>query len=458
MNKIGIDVSKDSVTVHLLEEYPKGGLIAHWNKTSQKLKSNYPKFYLYPEGESRKNPPPGLPEFVSFLLFNGVTDAAIEPTGLHYSHLWAKALESAAVNIRWVGHVQARTYRKGRQLFSKTDSADALALAAYLFDQEHLLESGELNPKYFLMHRPHPIDELRAACLYLEHSNKTSRVVGNYAQQLMTWQWPERKISNSNTKIEGNLPPLLAFLGEQPDRCTKQGWTRINNDYQKSVARSYDIEIDPYLREQARILAIVHDSDKRLEAELERLVDNPCFEVYHSIFDRFGFPLKIRANILTRIYPFESFLNDEGTEWIEYRVKEVEKREAAYSDTGRRVINKKGKTTKRCKINHSRDIFKMQLGMGSVLKQSGDYWHENKAGSSSARVTLWRFSRSMVEVRDKLPDTDLANELIAYCDKLKFDEDGNRRKGLIPKAVTTKISAKVANMLYRELIRAIGNR
>ena len=79
--------------------------------------------------------------------------------------------------------------------------------------------------------------------------------------------------------------------------------------------------------------------------------------------------MKIRALHLTRIYPFESFLNEEGTEWIEYRVKEVEKLEASYTKKGRRVVDKKGKTTKRCKINHSRDIFKMQLGMGSVLKQ-----------------------------------------------------------------------------------------
>ena len=458
MNRIGIDVSRDTVTVHLLVAYPIGGLLAHWQKSSQKLNQNYPKFYLYPEGESRKSPPPGVPDFISFLMFNGVTHAAIEPTGVHYSYLWARALESAEVSVCWVGHVQARTYRAGRHLPNKTDSADALALAAYLFDQEHLLESGELNPKYFLVHRPYPIDELRAACLYLEHSNKTSRVVGNYAQQLMSWQWPERKLSSSKTKLEGNLPPLLAFLAEEPERCTKVGWSRANNDYQKSVARSYDIEIDPYLREQARILAVVHDSDKRLEAELERLIDNPCFEPYHAIFDRFGFPLKIRANILTRIYPFESFLNEEGTEWIEYRVKEVEKLEASYTKKGRRVVDKKGKTAKRCKINHSRDIFKMQLGMGSVLKQSGEYWYENKAGSSSARVSLWRFSRSMVESRDKLPDTDLAEEMIKFCEKLKFDEAGERRKGLIPKAITTKISAKVANMLYRELIRALGQR
>ena len=47
----------------------------------------------------------------------------------------------------------------------------------------------------------------------------------------------------------------------------------------------------------------------------------------------------------------------------------------------------------------------------------------------------------MVESRDKLPDTDLAEEMIKFCEKLKFDENGERKKGLIPKAITTKISA-----------------
>ena len=172
--------------------------------------------------------------------------------------------------------------RAGRHLPNKTDSADALALAAYLFDQEHLLESGELNPKYFLMHRPHPIDELRAVCLCLEHNNKSG---SSATTPSSSWLGSGR--SEKYPKARPNLrgccrrcwPSSRSSRSAVARRVGRNPITAIASRWRAPTAR----EIDPYLREQARILAVVHDSDKRLEAELERLVDNPCFDAYHAI-------------------------------------------------------------------------------------------------------------------------------------------------------------------------------
>ncbi|MDZ7969068.1 MAG: hypothetical protein RM368_29640 [Nostoc sp. DedSLP03] len=42
------------------------------------------------------------------------------------------------------------------------------------------------------------------------------------------------------------------------------------------------------------------------------------FKPYMSVFDKFGFGLRVRSRLLTRIYPFESFLGVNGRPVIEY--------------------------------------------------------------------------------------------------------------------------------------------
>ncbi|MHC5833855.1 MAG: IS110 family transposase, partial [Nostoc sp.] len=86
---------------------------------------------------------------------------------------------------------ELRRYRGGKNLPNKSDPADALAMAAYGHDPDHHLENGELNLRYFLMHRPEPIDELRDLCQQLEHLNRVQSPIVNYARQLLAWQFPE---------------------------------------------------------------------------------------------------------------------------------------------------------------------------------------------------------------------------------------------------------------------------
>ncbi|MCC5620962.1 hypothetical protein [Nostoc sp. CHAB 5715] len=42
--------------------------------------------------------------------------------------------ESLEIKILWVGHIELRRYRGGKNLPNKSDAADALAMAAYGVD------------------------------------------------------------------------------------------------------------------------------------------------------------------------------------------------------------------------------------------------------------------------------------------------------------------------------------
>ncbi len=153
---LGIDVSKSSVTCHILSQYPAGGLALYWKKSRNQQSKNYPSFYSNPKAKSSQK---SIFDFVDYVQLEAPDIAILEPTGNHYSRLWAKILENLGIKIYWVGHVELRRYRGGKNLPNKSDAADALAMAAYGQDLENRTENGELRPEAFLRHRPEIINQ-----------------------------------------------------------------------------------------------------------------------------------------------------------------------------------------------------------------------------------------------------------------------------------------------------------
>jgi len=89
-------------------------------------------------------------ECMNFLVPEVKPDYAIlEPTGNHYSRIWAAILKKLEIKVLWVGHVELRRYRGGKNLPNKSDPADALAMAAYGHDPDHRLEDENINLRYF---------------------------------------------------------------------------------------------------------------------------------------------------------------------------------------------------------------------------------------------------------------------------------------------------------------------
>ncbi|MBW4573180.1 MAG: hypothetical protein KME31_36040 [Tolypothrix carrinoi HA7290-LM1] len=205
---------------------------------------------------------------------------------------------------------------------------------------------------------------------------------------------------------------------------------------------------------------------------------------------------------ISRIYPFEAFLSAEGKPLIEYEVKEVKKVEKERRD-GQNIIKRSPGDVKRTPGYRSGDAFKMRIGMGTVLEQSGDELVEKASGSALCRMALWQYVLCQVET-GKLKPNSVTKRLLDYKNALKnlttpaithrlmwhkrsfcrstciraniFDERATRLPlgegcphkacvGLAPqgkqllngKHLQGKLMAKVANMLFDELVQAIAH-
>ncbi len=447
---LGIDVSKSSITCHILSEYPKGGLQSYWHKTRNKASSLYPVFYSNPDVKRKQK---SAFDFADYLTQTKPNYAILEPTGNHYSRLWASILKKLEIKILWVGHVELRRYRGGKNLPNKSDPADALAMSAYGHDPDHRLEGGEINMRYFLMHRPEPIDELRDLCQQLEHLNRVQSPIVNYARQLLAWQFPEVAHTRSQSTKSGFLPPLWGWLALSGE-ISPAGKTRMDNRYKKSIAREYGIEIDPMLRLHAEWMCDISLYEQHLQTRIAQILTESAFAPYMSVFDKFGFGLRVRSRLLTRIYPFKSFLGVDGRPVIEYEVREIKRTERDRRN-GETIVRRLAGENKRIKRNRSRDIFKMRLGMGTVLEQSGDGLIEKPSGSSLCRISLWQYVLTGVET-GRLPDNPTTKELINYRDSLKANITEQGDKLLGGKHIQGKLMAKVVNLLFRELVEAIA--
>ncbi|MCC5638391.1 transposase, partial [Nostoc sp. CHAB 5844] len=164
-----------------------------------------------------------------------------------------------------------------------------------------------------------------------------------------------------------------------------------------------------------------------------------------------GFGLRVRARLLTRIYPFESFLGVDGKPVIEYEVREVKKTERDRQN-GETIVKRLAGETKRIKRNRSRDTFKMRLGMGTTLEQSGDGLIEKASGSSLCRISLWQYILTGVET-GRLPEGELTKELLDYRDSLKANVTEQGEKLLGGKHIQGKLMSKVTNLLFAELCK-----
>lgn len=140
MKIIGLDVGSTSVVVCCLETLPPN-LKQFYNAQKSSIKE----FSATKTG-------------IAAILALKPDIAVLEPTGAHYSEFWHTALTKSGVEVRWVGHVQVRSYRKSQRLPDKNDKADALALACYGW--QHLKE-----PEFFLRFAPERVLKLRRYCL-----------------------------------------------------------------------------------------------------------------------------------------------------------------------------------------------------------------------------------------------------------------------------------------------------
>lgn len=446
---LGIDVSKSTITCHVLDTYPIGGVAKHWTKTVRQAKDNFPVFSAIPHKRYASTR-----DFIQYLNEVKPDFAVMEPTGI-YSRLWRKILDYCGVPILWIGHMELKRYREGKSPrgHQKSDALDALMMASHPHDPEHRTDLGELDLKRYLKPQTDSIEELRSLILQQKHLMRVQSPIVNYLRQRLSYEFPERALSE--TKSQNYLPALWGWLAGGSDGCSAKGQRIIEKAYAESIASEIGIEISDFSRLHGRWMIDIAIAEREIKFKLMEVMELPEFQPYREVFRLFSFGLMTEATLLSRIYPFESFLV-EGKPFIEIEHRIVSQRETSFED-GRVVVKFREGEVKRIKRNRSRDSFKMRLGRGTILEASGDSWIEKGAGSQLCRNALWLYVLTTVE-RINLERISRAHispqllELVNYRNHLKGQTDSSGKPLLNGKHYQNKLMAKTTNMLFKELV------
>lgn len=298
-------------------------------------------------------------EDIEKLLSLPVDVYAIEPTG-DYSRIWVEQLKKADKDLRLVSSRRVRHYCEYHGLTNKADRPDAAAIAAYT------LENHESEQAFLRGEK----QRIRDLYLQLCSTTRSKNPIQNRLGQRLTFEFPEivKTYEESDRLWLNEKPPAtFRFIAGEP---TRQG--------QKKKEELLKNTIGLGLSEQTRALAKTLCSFERQEYNLEVLLNEELsrdiFIPYREAFKQFAVPPRLEAAILSRIYPFEDFLGSDGRPRKEYIQGMTTKR-------------KSGKT----KRDRSEGEFKLSLGMGKVLVQSGGRWEWKPGGAKYARSALWLY-------------------------------------------------------------------
>ena len=437
-------MSKADVCCHILTEYPSPNPEDYWHKMSRKSAENFPRFYSEQTSKKTRGCRTVI-DFCHYLEKHRPDYAVIEPTGVHYSRLWSTILDSFDIKVLWVSHSALNSFRRtcGFSSDTKNDLIDALALAAYPFDKSKLLANGEIDERKYLIAQSGAITRLRELTQWLNHLARIQSPIINHIRQCLSWQFPEC--------AKGRGAGLFPFLGDAPEFATSRSVKVYRTKYSKSVAHQFNLELDEMTKMQSKWLCEIHGFELEIEREIEEILKAPEFVPYLKILDKFYFPLRTKARLLTRIYPFESFLLPEGKVWRERQMKEVKVDRKKMIDGKEVTIYRKGEF-KRSSRNYTRDKFKMRLGLGKKAEDSGDSTKRKSSGSTLIRNGLYLYVVGSV-VNKKLPVNSITKELMDYSDELRSMVDTNGYVLLKKNHANHKVMAKVGHLLYKEFVK-----
>ncbi|MGL5923865.1 IS110 family transposase, partial [Chroococcidiopsis sp.] len=227
---------------------------------------------------------------------------------------------------------------------------------------------------------------------------------------------------DSQRRQRNDVPPLWGWLAEErPSSYFDRLWAG-------SVARDFGLEITVFTRAQAARICNLERQQDAIEQQIEQLLAHPQFDVYHTVFDRFGMGLRVRTLLLSHIYPLSDFLS-----------RNQPLCESAPTKTGH--------TARR---DRSLRAFKLRLGMGLVEDSSGKYTNWIPGGSSLCRQTLWQYVMTRIEPKNnRRLQTEIGQQLGTYLDKQKAS-------GVPVQVVRMRTAAKAVVLLYKELVKAIA--
>ena len=392
MRILGLDISQSSVSACLLTERPTEPRQFYYDC----------KFYRFKADAAG----------IKGLLALEPDLAVMEPTGVNYMRVWGTHLVRAGVELRLVGHRELRGYRDLHLgLPDKDDDADAMALACYGFDY--------LDEIRRFVQRDYTITRIRELVLRLAHLNRVQSPIIKRARQELAWQFPEVALVRSKRLESSDVPLLWGWLADE----------RTSSRYDNLYAKTVGLGITRTLRYHAKRLCDLQREEKLIELELRDLLSQPVFSKYRQVFAHFGFGERLKALLISQIYPFENYLDAEGKPEVKIR-------------KGR----KSGKPTKRLL---SLRRFQKSLGVAPSMEASGDI-HKAKVvgGSDLCLMGLWQW----INIRTQPLHNRLNNEIGELLGKELDQEKANGRP---VRLVRSRICAKAARLLFKELVKEL---
>jgi hypothetical protein len=318
------------------------------------------------------------------------TGVVLEPTGTWYSAFWVKVAQNHNISIYWVGHSDLAAQRGSYGFLNKKDEEDALSLAMCYFDPKFI--DGQGKKRFLDWYDCDRVMNLRSLFHEVEQLDKLRTSVINQIRQRLALEFPETAKRTIAQSSKLGFSPFIGWLAQI------HSYTRVDNEYKRSVAHHLGIRISNYTRAHAAMCTDIELRANALEQKLAIALDEPEFKPYLRVFEKFGFGQRLSVLMLVQIYPFEKFLVN-GQPIID------------------REVNYLGKKQKRYRSLRS---FQLYLGLGYKWKQSGDKIVRFLAGSSICRAHLfmWCFDRIAPFPPRRLP-TEIGSILGAKYDLLR---------------------------------------
>jgi len=351
MRILGLDVCKASVVGWLInsEEGIPSNFRDYFRKNKRSIKEDPLTFKADAEG-------------IDNLLSLKPDAIVLEPTGIHYSFIYAHICTIEGIKVRWVGHAEVRHFRIENRLPDKNDQADACALALYALTHWH-------NEEFFLYFDAGNVAKLRGLWFRLQSINRIQSAPINRIRQQLAREFPEAALKKSQAAADGEIP-LWAWLSRS-ERDSRY-YDRI---YAKSIAPKYGIEISEFTRTLAKFICDLRSWELVIQRDIESLLNAPEFQIYRKVMTEFGIGDRIQALLISQIFPVTKF-----------------------ESLGR---------------------FKRRLGMAKEEESSGDKQAQKTGGSKLCRTQLYLWVLDRIAPVQARPKNQFGERLGDFYDKRK---------------------------------------
>lgn len=386
MKILGLDVCKNSVVAWELTSIPKN--FRSYFRDNKRPKDDDP--FTFKANASG----------VSKLLALKPDAVALEPTGVHYSWIWAHICQTEGIKVLWVGHAETVHYRKQNRLPDKNDQADALALAAYA-----LLHWGD--DEFFLQFEAGNVALMRHLWLQLQSLNRIQSPIINRARQQLAREFPEAALNRSNPCASDGLPPLWAWLAGR-ERNTKRKTSYYDKLYLSSIANKYGVGITTFTRKLSNMVCDLQDWETEIQGSILEILNSPEFIPYRKTMTQFGIGIRPQALLISQIYPITKF-----------------------ESLGR---------------------FKRRLGMAKDEFSSGDKEAMNTgSGSKLCRTQLYLWIFDMIAPAHARPKNEIGRKLGEFYDSRKSQFQDNPE--LWKQKAVTRLQQQALKEFQRSLIQ-----